>query len=126
MAVPRTGCAHFPPGLVCEPAETQGPPAGPFAFARRPLARARTIAPRTQDARLKLNMSADVTLFARKRRAAVVQTTALVRMNGDNQAYVEIEPWTFERRSMEIRITRPSSKAVSNPATEWSSTGLSP
>jgi membrane fusion protein, heavy metal efflux system len=52
--------------------------------------------------RLKPNMFANVTFYPPKQTVAVVPTTALVLRNDGNQVYVEVEPWTFEPRTVEI------------------------
>jgi membrane fusion protein, heavy metal efflux system len=54
------------------------------------------------DARLKPGMFANVSFHAPARRAAVVPTSALVVKEDANQVLVEVAPWTFEPRTVEI------------------------
>ncbi len=57
---------------------------------------------RNPDIRLKPNMFANVTFLTPMQTVAVVPTTALVLKNDANQVYVEVEPWTFEARVVEL------------------------
>jgi cobalt-zinc-cadmium efflux system membrane fusion protein len=54
------------------------------------------------DTRLKPGMFANVSFHAPARRAAVVPTSALVVKDDANQVLVEVAPWTFEARTVEI------------------------
>jgi cobalt-zinc-cadmium efflux system membrane fusion protein len=54
------------------------------------------------DARLKPGMFASVSFHAPARRAAVIPTSALVVKDDANQVLVEVAPWTFEARTVEI------------------------
>jgi cobalt-zinc-cadmium efflux system membrane fusion protein len=56
------------------------------------------------DMRLKPNMFAIVTFLAPTQSRPVVPTTALV-LNGDaDQIYVEVAPWSFEARSVQVGV----------------------
>jgi cobalt-zinc-cadmium efflux system membrane fusion protein len=52
--------------------------------------------------RFKPGMFANATFFAPKQTMPVVPTTALVLKNDVNQVYVEVAPWSFEARPVEI------------------------
>jgi membrane fusion protein, heavy metal efflux system len=52
--------------------------------------------------RLKPNMFANATFLARLQSVPVVPTTALVLRNESDQVFVEIEPWVFEPRTVDI------------------------
>jgi cobalt-zinc-cadmium efflux system membrane fusion protein len=54
------------------------------------------------DVRLKPGMFANASFHAPARRAAVVPTSALVVKDNANQVLVEVAPWTFEVRNVEI------------------------
>ena len=54
------------------------------------------------DMRLKPNMFANVTFFAPQRMAAAVPTSALVLKNDSDQVFVEVAPWTFVMRPVEV------------------------
>jgi cobalt-zinc-cadmium efflux system membrane fusion protein len=54
------------------------------------------------DIRLKPGMFANVSFFTPKRPMPVVPTTALILKNDADRVFVEVEPWTFEPRSIEI------------------------
>ena len=54
------------------------------------------------DIRLKPGMFANVSFFAPKRTMPVVPTTALILKNDADRVFVEVAPWTFEPRSIEI------------------------
>jgi cobalt-zinc-cadmium efflux system membrane fusion protein len=51
--------------------------------------------------RLKPGMFANVSFYTPMQRVPVVPTTALVLKEDTNQVFVEIEPWTFEARTVE-------------------------
>jgi membrane fusion protein, heavy metal efflux system len=52
--------------------------------------------------RLKPGMFANVTFFAPKQSVVVVPTTAIVLKDELNQVYMEVAPWAFEARPVEI------------------------
>jgi cobalt-zinc-cadmium efflux system membrane fusion protein len=54
------------------------------------------------DTRLKPGMFASASFHAPARRAAVVPTSALVVKDDANQVLVEVAPWTFEARTVDI------------------------
>ena len=54
------------------------------------------------DTRLKPGMFSNVSFHAPARRAAVVPSSALVVKDDANQVLVEVAPWTFEARTVEI------------------------
>jgi cobalt-zinc-cadmium efflux system membrane fusion protein len=54
--------------------------------------------------RLKPGMFANATFFSPKQMAPIVPTTALVLKDDANQVFVEVAPWTFEERPVEIRF----------------------
>lgn len=54
------------------------------------------------DLRLKPNMFAKATFLARQQNVAVVPTNALVLRNESDQVFVEVEPWVFEARPVDI------------------------
>lgn len=56
------------------------------------------------DRRLKPGMFATVTFFAPKEAAAVVPVGALVLRDDASQVFVEVAPWTFEPRPVELRF----------------------
>jgi membrane fusion protein, heavy metal efflux system len=56
------------------------------------------------DRRLKPGMFANVTFFAPKEMAPVVPVSALVLRNDASQVFVEVAPWTFEARPVDIRF----------------------
>ena len=60
------------------------------------------IAFRNPDTRLKPNMFANVTFLTPKQMMPVVPTTALVLKNETDQVFVEVEPWKFEERPVEV------------------------
>jgi cobalt-zinc-cadmium efflux system membrane fusion protein len=60
------------------------------------------IAFQNPDARLKPGMFANATFFAPKQMAPIVPTTALVLKDDVNQVFVEVAPWTFEARPVEV------------------------
>jgi membrane fusion protein, heavy metal efflux system len=54
------------------------------------------------DVRLKPNMFADATFLAPRQTLSVVPTQALVLKNETDQVFVEVAPWTFEARPVEV------------------------
>jgi membrane fusion protein, heavy metal efflux system len=54
------------------------------------------------DTRLKPGMFANVDFYVRAQRAPVVPTSALVLKDDVNQVLVEVQPWTFEPRTVDI------------------------
>jgi cobalt-zinc-cadmium efflux system membrane fusion protein len=54
------------------------------------------------DLRLKPNMFAEATFLAPREKAAVVPTQALILKNETDQVFVEVAPWTFEARPVEV------------------------
>jgi len=54
------------------------------------------------DVRLKPNMFANATFLAPKRDLPVIPTTALILRNETDQVFVEVEPWVFEARPVEV------------------------
>jgi membrane fusion protein, heavy metal efflux system len=56
------------------------------------------------DTRLKPGMFANVSFYTPVQRAPVVPTSALVLKEDVNQVFVEIEPWTFEARTVELNF----------------------
>lgn len=54
------------------------------------------------DTRLKPGMFANVSFYAPVRRVSVVPTSALVVKDDANQVLVEVKPWTFEARTVDI------------------------
>jgi membrane fusion protein, heavy metal efflux system len=54
------------------------------------------------DMRLKPNMFANATFLAPKRNQSVIPTTALILRNETDQVFVEVEPWVFEPRRVEV------------------------
>ena len=60
------------------------------------------IAFQNPDIRLKPNMFATATFMTPKQTVAVVLTTAVVLRNETDQVFVEIAPWAFEARPVEI------------------------
>jgi membrane fusion protein, heavy metal efflux system len=62
------------------------------------------IAFENSDMRLKPNMFASVTLFAPPQRAAAVPTSALILKNDSDRVFVEVAPWTFELRPVDVNF----------------------
>jgi cobalt-zinc-cadmium efflux system membrane fusion protein len=60
------------------------------------------IAFQNPDIRLKPNMFANVSFFTPKRTMPVVPTMSLVLKDDTDQVFVEVEPWIFEARPVEI------------------------
>jgi cobalt-zinc-cadmium efflux system membrane fusion protein len=54
------------------------------------------------DMKLKPNMFADATFLAPRRMMEVVPTQALVLKDENDRVFVEVAPWTFEPRSVEV------------------------
>jgi membrane fusion protein, heavy metal efflux system len=54
------------------------------------------------DVRLKPNMFAKATFLAPRRMVPVVPTQALVLKNETDQVFVEVAPWTYEARAVEV------------------------
>ena len=62
------------------------------------------IAFQNPDMRLKPNMFANATFITQKRTVPMIPTTAVVLKNEADQVFVEIAPWTFEARPVEIEF----------------------
>jgi len=62
------------------------------------------IAFQNPDMRLKPNMFANATFMTPKQTAPIVPTSALVLRNETDQVFVEVAPWTFEARAVEIEF----------------------
>lgn len=62
--------------------------------------------------RLKPNMFASVTLLWPKEMVPVIPKTALIRKNETDRVFVEVEPWSFEARSVTIAIPQDDQIAV--------------
>ena len=60
------------------------------------------IAFKNLDMRLKPNMFANATFLAPKQMVQVVPTLALVLKDESDQVFVEVAPWTFEARTVEV------------------------
>jgi cobalt-zinc-cadmium efflux system membrane fusion protein len=56
--------------------------------------------------KLKPGMFGTVTFFSPKEPAPVVPTSALLLKDDTTQAWVEVEPWAFEARSVDLRFER--------------------
>ena len=56
------------------------------------------------DTKLKPNMFADATFVAPKRMVQVVPTLALVLKDESDRVFVEVAPWTFEARTVEVNF----------------------
>ncbi len=54
------------------------------------------------DIRIKPNMFANVTFVAPARPMPVVPTKALILRNESDQVFVEVEPWVFEARPIDV------------------------
>ena len=54
------------------------------------------------DTRFKPGMFANVTFFSPKQMVPIVPTTALVLRDEKNQVFVEVAPWTFEARPVDV------------------------
>jgi cobalt-zinc-cadmium efflux system membrane fusion protein len=62
------------------------------------------IAFQNPDIRLKPNMFASATFMTPKQTVPIVPTTAVVLRNEADQVFVEVAPWTFEARPVEIEF----------------------
>jgi membrane fusion protein, heavy metal efflux system len=60
------------------------------------------IAFQNPDLRLKPNMFANATFLAPKRSLPVIPTNAILLRNETDQVFVEVEPWVFEARPVEV------------------------
>jgi cobalt-zinc-cadmium efflux system membrane fusion protein len=60
------------------------------------------IAFQNPDLRLKPNMFANATFLAPSRNMPNIPTTALVLRDEVDQVFVEVEPWTFEARPVDV------------------------
>jgi len=63
--------------------------------------------------RLKPNMSALATFLGPKETVPVIPATALIRKNGRDWVFVEVEQWTFERRAVKVDCQRDQTVVVS-------------
>jgi membrane fusion protein, heavy metal efflux system len=66
------------------------------------------------DLRLKPNMFAKATFLAPEQTMQVVPTTALVLRNESDQVFVEVAPWVFEARAIEIAYQQGSEAIVAS------------
>ena len=66
------------------------------------------------DTRLKPGMFASVSFHAAARRAAVVPTSALVVKDDANQVLVEVAPWAFEARTVDIAFQQGDRAVLTN------------
>jgi membrane fusion protein, heavy metal efflux system len=66
------------------------------------------------DLRLKPNMFAKATFLAPEQTMPVVPTTALVFRNESDQVFVEVAPWVFEARAIEIAYQQGSEAIVAS------------
>jgi membrane fusion protein, heavy metal efflux system len=64
--------------------------------------------------RLKPNMFANATFLAPQQTVPTVPTTALILKNENDQVFVEIEPWVFEARPVEIGFQEGEQAIVSS------------
>jgi membrane fusion protein, heavy metal efflux system len=62
--------------------------------------------------RLKPNMFATVSFFASAQMAATVPATALVLKNDGERVFVEVAPWTFQPRNVEINYQQGNSAVI--------------
>jgi cobalt-zinc-cadmium efflux system membrane fusion protein len=69
------------------------------------------------EARLKPGMFASVSFHAPARRAAVVPTSALLVKDNANQVLVEVAPWTFVPRNVEIAFQQGDQAVLSSGVT---------
>jgi cobalt-zinc-cadmium efflux system membrane fusion protein len=67
--------------------------------------------------RLKPNMFATVTFFAPAQKVATVPATALVLKNDGERVFVEVAPWTFQPRNVEINYQQGSSAVIKSGLT---------
>jgi membrane fusion protein, heavy metal efflux system len=54
------------------------------------------------DVRLKPNMFADATFLAPRQKVAVIPTQAVILKNENDQVFVEVAPWIYEARPIEV------------------------
>jgi cobalt-zinc-cadmium efflux system membrane fusion protein len=54
------------------------------------------------DVRLKPNMFADATFLAPRQKVPVIPTQAVILKNENDQVFVEVAPWTYEARPIEV------------------------
>jgi membrane fusion protein, heavy metal efflux system len=54
------------------------------------------------DVKLKPNMFADATFLAPRQRVPVIPTQAVILKNENDQVFVEVAPWTYEARPIEV------------------------
>jgi membrane fusion protein, heavy metal efflux system len=54
------------------------------------------------DVRLKPNMFADATFLAPRQKVPVIPTQAVILKNENDQVFVEVAPWTYEARPVEV------------------------
>jgi cobalt-zinc-cadmium efflux system membrane fusion protein len=70
------------------------------------------IAFQNPEMRLKPNMFATVSFFAPAELVATVPATALVLKNDGERVFVEVAPWTFQPRNVEINFQQGSSTVI--------------
>jgi membrane fusion protein, heavy metal efflux system len=64
------------------------------------------------DTRFKPGMFANVTFFPPKQMVPIVSTTALVLREEKNQVFVEVAPWTFEARPVDVGFQQGGEVAI--------------
>jgi len=64
------------------------------------------------DTRFKPGMFANVTFFSPKQMVPIVPTTAVVLRDEKSQVFVEIAPWTFEARPVDIGFQQGGEVAI--------------
>ena len=69
------------------------------------------------DTRLKPGMFANVSFHAPARRAVAVPTSALVVKDDASQVWVEVAPWTFEARTVDIAFQQGDRAVLSSGVT---------
>jgi cobalt-zinc-cadmium efflux system membrane fusion protein len=62
--------------------------------------------------RLKPNMFATVSFFAPTQMVATVPATALVLKNDGERVFIEVAPWTFQPRNVEVNFERGNSVVI--------------
>jgi cobalt-zinc-cadmium efflux system membrane fusion protein len=67
--------------------------------------------------RLKPNMFATVSFFAPAQKVATVPATALVLKNDGERVFVEVAPWTFQPRNVEINYQQGNSAVIKSGLT---------
>jgi membrane fusion protein, heavy metal efflux system len=67
--------------------------------------------------RLKPNMFANATFLARLESVPVVPTTALLLRNESDQVFVEVEPWVFEPRTVDVAFQQGDQAIVAHGLT---------